>query len=174
MGLSGREMAGSFAPLLKPGERWFPGEEDLWRWEGSQVAANAPTGATRRLAGKNRLTDIEAELDALRREVDAKQTVVTAAETEVASAAEAEAAARTRWRALQHEAHAARDQFAEAEREMARNTARLSALGEAKARLTANHDEAVAARDDAGRALTALPPALDIETRLASVKGEIE
>ena len=126
------------------------------------------------MAGKNRLTDIEAELDALRREVDAKQTVVTAAETEVASAAEAEAAARTRWRALQHEAHAARDRFAEAEREMARNTARLSALGEAKARLTANRDEAVAARDDAERALTALPPALDIETRLASVKGDIE
>jgi chromosome segregation protein len=174
IGVIGREQAGHLAPLLKPGQRLVSREGDLWRWDGFSVAANAPTGAARRLAGKNRLTDIEAELDALRREVDAKQTVVTAAETEVASAAEAEAAARTRWRALQHEAHAARDRFAEAEREMARNTARLSALGEAKARLTANRDEAVAARDDAERALTALPPALDIETRLASVKGDIE
>src|SRR6476660_9603354 len=174
IGVIGREQAGQLAPLLKPGQRLVSREGDLWRWDGFSVAANAPTGAARRLAGKNRLTDIEAELEALRREVDAKQTVVTAAETEVASAAEAEAAARTRWRALQHEAHAARDRFAEAEREMARNTARLSALGEAKARLTANRDEAVAARDDAERALTALPPALDIETRLASVKGDIE
>src|SRR6478735_8972835 len=174
IGVIGREQAGQLAPLLKPGQRLVSPEGDLWRWDGFSVAANAPTGAARRLAGKNRLTDIEAELEALRREVDAKQTVVTAAETEVASAAEAEAAARTRWRALQHEAHAARDRFAEAEREMARNTARLSALGEAKARLTANRDEAVAARDDAERALTALPPALEIETRLAGVKGDIE
>ena len=83
---------------LKPGQRLVSREGDLWRWDGFSVAANAPTGAARRLAGKNRLTDIEAELDALRREVDTKQTAVTAAETEVTSAAEAEAAARTRWR----------------------------------------------------------------------------
>src|SRR3954451_17411398 len=174
IGVIERESAPSLTPLLKPGQRLVSREGDLWRWDGFAVAANAPTGAARRLAGKNRLTDIEAELQAARGDVEAKQTVVTAAETEVASAAEAEAAARTRWRALQHEAHAARDRFAEAEREMARNTARLSALGEAKARLTANRDEGVAARADVERALTALPPALDIETRLASVKGDIE
>jgi chromosome segregation protein len=174
IGVVGREHAAHLAPLLKPGQRLVSREGDLWRWDGFSVAANAPTGAARRLAGKNRLTDIEAELDGLRREVDTKQTVVTAAETEVTSAAEAEAAARTRWRTLQHQAHAARDRFAEAEREMARNAARLSALGEAKARLTANRDEAAAACDDAERALTALPPALDIETQLASVKGNIE
>jgi chromosome segregation protein len=174
IGVVGREHAAHLAPLLKPGQRLVSREGDLWRWDGFSVAANAPTGAARRLAGKNRLTDIEAELDGLRREVDTKQTVVTAAETEVTSAAEAEAAARTRWRTLQHQAHAARDRFAEAEREMARNAARLSALGEAKTRLTANRDEAAAACDDAERALTALPPALDIETQLASVKGNIE
>ena len=71
--------------LLKPGQRLVSREGDLWRWDGFSVAANAPTGAARRLAGKNRLADIEAELDALRREVDTKQTAVTAAETEVAS-----------------------------------------------------------------------------------------
>ena len=174
IGVIGREDAARLTPMLKPGQRLVSREGDLWRWDGFSVAANAPTGAARRLAGRNRLSDIEAELEAMRREVDTKQTVVTAAETEIASAAEAEAGARTRWRTLQHEAHAARDRFAEAEREMARNAARLSALGEAKARLSASRDEAAGARDEAERALTALPPALDIETRLASVKGEIE
>ena len=95
-------------PLLKPGQRLVSREGDFWRWDGFSVAANAPTGAARRLAGKNRLADIEAELDALRREVDAKQTVVTAAQTEVTSAAEAEAAARTRWRDAAARGHAAR------------------------------------------------------------------
>ncbi len=161
IGVIGREHAAHLAPMLKPGQRLVSREGDLWRWDGFSVAANAPTGAARRPAGKNRLSDIEAELEALRRELDTKQRVVTAAETEVTSAAEAEARARTRWRTLQHEAHAARDRFAEA-------------LGEARARLTASRDEAAGARDDTERALTALPPALDIETRLASVKGEIE
>jgi chromosome segregation protein len=171
IGVIGREQAAHLAAQLKPGQRLVSREGDLWRWDGFSVAANAPTGAARRLAGKNRLTDIEAELDALRREVDTKQT---AAETDVMSAAEAEAAARARWRTLQHEVHAARDRFAEAEREMARNAARLSALGEALARLTASRDEAATARDDADRALAGLPPAADVEARLASVRGEIE
>jgi chromosome segregation protein len=174
IGVIGREHAAHLVLLLKPGQRLVSREGDLWRWDGFSVAANAPTGAARRLAGKNRLTDIEAELDALRREVDAKQSAVTAAKTEVTSAAEAEAAARAHWRTHQHEAHAARDRFAEAEREMARNAARLSALGEAKARLTANRDEAAAAREEAERAIAALPPAVDIETRLATVRSDIE
>src|SRR5262245_26885888 len=83
-----------------------------------------------RRAGKNRLADIEAEIQAVRREVEAKQNAVAAAAAAVASSAEAEAAARARWRTLQHEADAARDRHAEAEREVNRNAARLSALGE--------------------------------------------
>ena len=52
--------------MLKPGQRLVSRDGDLWRWDGFSVAANAPTGAARRLAGKNRLADIEAELKAAR------------------------------------------------------------------------------------------------------------
>ena len=65
IGVIGREQAAHLAAQLKPGQRLVSREGDLWRWDGFSVAANAPTGAARRLAGKNRLTDIEAELDAL-------------------------------------------------------------------------------------------------------------
>ena len=174
IGVIERADAARLAPMLKPGQRLVSRDGDLWRWDGFSVAANAPTGAARRLAGKNRLSDIEAELEAVRRELEAKQKGVAAAEAEVASTAAAETAARERWRALQHEAHAARDRQAEAEREINRNAARLSALGEARARLTASRDEASAARKEAERALVALAPAADIETRLAGVRGEIE
>ena len=169
-----REDAPRLTPLLKPGQRLVSREGDLWRWDGFSVAANAPTGAARRLAGKNRLADIEAELEAVRREVEARQTAASAAAAEVAATAEAETAARSRWRALQHEADSARDRHAEAEREVSRNAARLSALGEATARLTASRDEAAAARGEAEHALAALPPAADIEGKLATVRGEIE
>jgi chromosome segregation protein len=174
IGLIKRDQAARFVPLLKAGQRLVSREGDLWRWDGFSVAADAPAGAARRLAGKNRLAQIEAEIKTVRGEVESKQKVVAAAEAEVASAAEAETAARTRWRTLQQEAQAARDRHAEAERETNRNAARLSALAEAKARLSASRDEAIAAREESQRALKALPPAANIETQLAATRGGIE
>ncbi len=169
IGVIARDQAERFIPLLKPGQRLVSREGDLWRWDGFSVAADAPAGAARRLAGKNRLAEIEAEIKTVRSEVESKEKAVAAAETEVARAAEAETAARARWRALQQEAQTARDRHAEAEREAGRNAARVSALREAKARLTASREEASAARDDAQRALEALPAA-QIETVQARVE----
>src|SRR5438874_775689 len=42
------------------------------------------------------------------------------------------------------------------------------------ARLTANREEATAARQEAEHGIGALPPAHDIEAQLATVRGEIE
>src|SRR5881227_2965332 len=114
IGVIERADAARFLGLLKPGQRLVTREGDLWRWDGFSVAANAPTGAARRLAGKNRLSDIEAELQAARGEVENKRQAVEAAEAEVAAASEEESAARSRWRELQHEADAARDRHAAA------------------------------------------------------------
>src|SRR5438105_3476555 len=62
IGIIERADAARLAALLKPGQRLGSREGDLWRWDGFAVASNAPTGAARRLAGRNRLTEIEAEL----------------------------------------------------------------------------------------------------------------
>jgi chromosome segregation protein len=174
IGLVTREQAAGIIPMLKPGQRLVSRDGDLWRWDGFAVAANAPTGAARRLAGKNRLADIEAELETARQEVVNKQQAVSLARVEVASAAEAETSARSHWRALQHEADSARDRYVEAERQASRNAARLSALGEAMARLTASRDETLAARLEAERGLMALPPAAETEAQLAGVRAAIE
>src|SRR5262249_3704286 len=66
IGVVTREDATRLARLLKPGQRLVSREGDLWRWGGFSVSANAPTGAARRPAGKNRLADIESELQAAR------------------------------------------------------------------------------------------------------------
>jgi chromosome segregation protein len=174
IGLVSREEASRLAPMQRPGQRLVSREGDLWRWDGFSVAANAPAGAARRLAGKNRLADIEAELGVARREMAERRQAVGIAEAELALTAEAETAARSNWRALQREADLARDRCAEAEREASRNAARLSALTEAMARLTANRDETAAARAEADRALMSLPPSADAEAQLASVRGAIE
>ena len=160
--------------MPKPGQRLVSREGDLWRWDGFAIAAHAITGAARRLAERNRLADVEAELQLARaRRRDPRRAVVTVAEAEVAAAAETESAARTRWRDLQRDANAARDRHSQAERERARITARHSALSEAKTRLAASQAEAQSAHDEAHAALAAMPASDTIETNLAQVRERL-
>ena len=173
IGLVTREQAAGLQPLLKTGQRLVSRDGDLWRWDGFAVAANAPTGAARRLAERNRLAEIEAELLAARAEVEVKRRTATAAEAEVTQAAEAESKARSRWRDLQHESDHSRERHSVAERELSSQAARLSALTEAKTRLHASHAEALAAKDEANRALSGLAPASELEGRLNTVRAEI-
>ncbi len=174
IGVIDRADAPRFVALLKSGQRLVSKDGDLWRWDGFSVSANAPTGAARRLAGKNRLADIEAELQSLRSDVEFKRKTVEAAEAEVRAAADAETEARAQWRELQRTAATAREQHANAEREAGRDAARLSALTEARSRLVAGRDEAVAAFSEAERGLTELAAAAEIETQLGAVRDDIE
>ncbi len=174
IGVIDRADAPRFLAMLKPGQRLVSRDGDLWRWDGFSVAANAPTGAARRLAGKNRLTDIEAELNAVRGEVDAKRRSVETAEAAVRAAELAETDARAQWRELQRAAATAREQHANAEREAGRDAARVSALTEARSRLVAGRDEAILALQQAESELAALAPAADIEALLATVRGDID
>jgi chromosome segregation protein len=174
IGVIERDDAARLTAAIKPGQRLVSREGDLWRWDGFSVAANAPTGAARRLAGKNRLAEIEAELETVRRDVMTKRQAVTDAEAEAAASADTETTTRGRWRSLQHAAQSARERHAEAEREASRTAARVSALGEAVTRLTASLGEASAARSEANAALGILPPAAELEGKLAALRSEIE
>ena len=147
------------ANMLKPGQRLVSREGDLWRWDGFVVAAHALTGAARRLAERGRLQAIQGELVAARNEVETQRHAVETAEAAFAAAAAAETQARERWREAQHLTDAARDAHAVAEREISRNAARISALTEARARISTSRDEAKAARAEAEQSLAALPPA---------------
>ena len=64
---------------------------------------------SRKLAERNRLTDIERELEGARAEGETRRAAVRAAEAEVATAAEAETQARNRRHELQQAANAARE-----------------------------------------------------------------
>ena len=62
IGVVDRALGPTLAAQLKPGQRLVSPEGDLWRWDGFAAASNAPTAAARRLAAKNRLADLDAEL----------------------------------------------------------------------------------------------------------------
>jgi chromosome segregation protein len=161
------------AALLKPGQRLVSEEGDLWRWDGYTADARAPTGAARRLAGRNRLNDIEAELRVMRADLYIRRESVTTAEAEVEATREAQNAGRTRWRDLQREGEAARERHAAAERDINRVASRRSALTEAQARLAATIAETEAACAAAAEAREALPPTSDIEKRLTDTRSKV-
>ncbi len=161
------------AALLKPGQRLVSREGDFWRWDGFAAAAHAPTGAARRLAERGRLQEIEGELAAARAEVEDKRQAVEAAAAALAAAAAAERAARARWREAQQVTDCAREAHAAAEREISRNAARISALQEAKLRIGAGREEAIAGRAEVEAALAALPAAAELEQGLAAVNDVI-
>ncbi len=162
-------MAQDFATSLKPGQRLVSREGDLWRWDGFAAAAHAPTGAARRLAERGRLQTIEGEIATARAEADAKRKLVEVAEASLAVANTAETEARASARAAQEAVDAARENYAAAERERSRHTARMSALNEAKQRIVTGRDEAVAGHRDNESALAALPDAAEIEDKLTQV-----
>jgi chromosome segregation protein len=173
IGVVERADGGRLVAMLKPGQRLVSREGDFWRWDGFAVAAHAPTGAARRLAERGRLQAIEGELTTARSEVEAKRRAVETADAALAAAAAAEAQARSRWRDAQHATDAAREEHSAAERELNRNAARISALKEAKQRISAGRDEAMVSGRDAQRALAALPAAADLEAKLAKINDVI-
>ncbi len=174
IGVVARADAARLIGMLQPGQRLVSREGDLWRWDGFAADAHAPTGAARRLAERGRLADIDAELATARAGVDSKRAAVEAAAAKVAAAAAAETGARDQRRTAQQEADTTRELHAAAEREIARNAARVSALNEAKSRLTAGRDEARAGKQQAEAALAALAPSAEIEEKLAAVRIDIE
>lgn len=173
IGVVDRETGAQLAAALKPGQRLVSLDGDLWRWDGFAAAAHAPTGAARRLAERVRFTEIDSELQVARAEADSARRLVEAAEAALQAAASAESGARSAARERQREAHAARDRHAEAERERGRHSARLSALAEARTRLTASRNEAQGARAEAERALGELASVAELESQLAGVREEI-
>jgi chromosome segregation protein len=174
IGVVERAEGARIASMLQPGQRLVSREGDLWRWDGFAADAHAPTGAARRLAERSRLADIGGELEGARAEVETKRVAVAAAQADLAAAASAETEARNLARERQHQSDAARNTHAAAEREANTIAARLSALAEAKARLTANREETQAARADSARTLAELPPAAETEAKLAAIRVEIE
>jgi chromosome segregation protein len=155
VGVVERDAGGRLAAGLKTGQRLVSRDGDLWRWDGFVAAAHAPTGAARRLAQRSRFAEIDTELEGARGDVDAKRHALETAQSAFDAASSAETETRAR------------------ERDLNRQAARLSALAEARARLTMSRDEAATAKVDAETSLGALAPAADLEAKLAQVRDDI-
>jgi chromosome segregation protein len=118
---------------LKPGQRLVTRAGALWRWDGFVAKADAPSPAAQRLAGRNRLMEVTAELEAVRQSA-------TAAEADAQMAAEEVAASEARHRQIATDIRStgarlkqAEQRAAELDKHLADTAAKLAHLEEARA-----------------------------------------
>jgi chromosome segregation protein len=158
---------------LKPGQRLVSREGDLWRWDGFVVTADAETAAGRKLAARNRLAEIDREIETARAMARRLAEAAEAAEADVKAAEADEIEARNAWRAAQAALEAARAVVRDTEHKSGERTARLTAIHETRALLSANRAEADGARRYAEDSLAALGHAAEREAELEAIRGRL-
>ncbi len=143
----------SLMHALKPGQRLVTLDGAVWRWDGFIAAADAPSAAAQRLAQRNRLAELDAEIarakgerNGWKRDVDGLIAVLEATRQQERQLREA-------WRAAQHAIGAAQTAVDAAQRAIGDLATRQTTLEEARLRLRASLDEAQADQAQADRAL---------------------
>src|SRR6185312_1272597 len=110
------------------------------------AAADAPSAAAERLAQKNRLAELDAELDEMRRMRARQKAEVDQLTQALEQARAAERGKRDGWRSAQHAIAAAQAEVDRAQKAIGDLVSRRSALEEARVRLGASLAEAEALR----------------------------
>jgi chromosome segregation protein len=173
IGLVARSEGPHLAARLATGQRLVSREGDLWRWDGFTASADAPSATARRLAERNRLSELENGATAARRAAGEARLASQEAESALRRAGEEERLAREAWRAAARLSEDRRDRLAEAERSAARRAARLSALAERAARLATDQLEAAAAKDAAEAAVATMPDVGDLSAQFAALRAQL-
>ncbi len=126
---------------LQAGQRLVSLAGDIWRWDGYCAAAEAPTSATQRLAGRNRLKDMAQELAQAEAEAARLRQADEEARMAMREATEADRTRRAHLRTAQQNAAALRERLVESERSATKQNARLAAIEEACQRMTSTMQE---------------------------------
>jgi chromosome segregation protein len=157
---------------LRPGLRIVSREGGLWRWDGLVAPAGAPTAAAQRLAGRNRLRELQAgEADA--RERLAGTTAELAAAERAARDAQAnDQALRQMRRETQAKLTALGKTLADMEQAARQTEARLGALREALAETAGQAAQADAAVVEAKSELDGLPLADHLDAPLEAARAD--
>ncbi len=158
---------------LKPGQRLVTREGGLWRWDGFTAAADAPTAAARRLEQRNRLADLEVELQGARELASEARAMFEAARVRAETALAQEQDARRQQREAQTAHNTIRDQLAAAERAASALLQRVAALTEAQERLQGDRGEATRALEEATVSLEALQPDEELRERANELRDTV-
>jgi len=142
IGLVTHEQGEALFPLLQTGQRLVSLQGHVWRWDGLQSEAGAPTAAALRLVEKNRLASVELASQAARKESQRLRQVFESAQAAVQTAVQAEAAALAVLRQDRQAAEQWRGKVGSLQRRLSDLATQRATVEEAVARLSAQLGEA--------------------------------
>jgi chromosome segregation protein len=138
---------------LRPGQRLVSKSGDLWRWDGFVAAADAPSAAAQRLAQRNRLAELDAEISEARHVRNSLKADLSTLSERLEQSRHAERQKREAWRTAQRDIATAQQALDLATRAISDLASRQSALEEAGVRLNTSLAEAEAVAAEAEQAL---------------------
>ncbi len=127
---------------LQTGQRLVTTEGDLWRWDGLVAKADAPSPAAQRLSQRNRLADLDIEIDLERQNLERFSGRIKQLKTELANRQEEAKKQRDDWQDAQRQLARAQEKLDAAQKSVGNLVTRQSALEEARIRLKASLEEA--------------------------------
>jgi len=176
IGVVSKAVGAALQPQLQPGQKLVSVEGDLWRWDGFTSAADAPSAAAKRLAERNRLTGIEADMKQALAESETAKIEFEQARVSVENGQRAEREKREAWRAATAALDVARKALQAHERRLAENAAQVSALEESARNASAQLEEARGQHQASTGHLAALPAndglAADVQRLRDAMNGE--
>ncbi|MEQ9520231.1 MAG: chromosome segregation protein SMC, partial [Parvibaculum sp.] len=173
IGLVTPEQGKALQAQLKPGQRLVSVAGDLWRWDGYTAAADAPTAAAKRLEQRNRLADLEAEIETAKAHMRDLRDAFEAARVKVEEAAAHDRELRQALRTAQTAEADLRKALSDAERQASAQLSRLAALAEAETRLTGDLTDATKLLEESRTSFAGLRPGDELQERVTSARDAV-
>ncbi|MDE1993087.1 MAG: chromosome segregation protein SMC [Rhizobiaceae bacterium] len=160
-------------PALKPGQRLVTKDGAVFRWDGHVTGADAPSAAALRLAQRNRLAELQAEIDIARDVlVEAEERLAAAADAIRAEESRLGVARDTSRLASRHLAEA-REALAAAERASGDLIRRRDVLAEAASQLQSQMEDVLVQDENARIELEDAPDLTAIDLKLRDRQAEV-
>ena len=158
--------AESLMPRLLPGQRLVTRDGAVYRWDGHISGSEAPGAAALRLSQKNRLSELEGEIDDARISVSEAEAALSQAQGAVASEDRRLGETRERSRFAARQLAEARDALAVAERAAGDLMRRRDVVAEALSQLRGQIEDLALQEENARAELEDAPDISDIDDRL--------
>ncbi|MCB5202958.1 chromosome segregation protein SMC [Neorhizobium sp. T786] len=166
IGIAAAGTAQSLMSQLKPGQRLVTLEGAVYRWDGHVSGSEAPGAAALRLAQRNRLAELDGELDEARVMLADAEDALAVAASGIASEEARLADARDRSRIATRQLTEARDALALAERAAGDLLRRRDVVTEAVNQVRSQIDEVLLQEENARVELEDAPDLSSVDERL--------
>ncbi len=160
-------------PSLKAGQRLVTREGALFRWDGHIASADAPGAAALRLAQKNRLAEIETELEEARFSLEEAEEQLSIRTDDIKSAELRLSEVRDRSRLVTRHLAEAREALTSAERASGDLLRRRDIVSEALNQIGAQIDEIVVQEENARIEMEDAPDLSALDLRLRESQLEV-